>query len=82
MWALVGAVTPPPIPFRSSTGFTTFAFPDPSDEGVRNALRPFLDNAAAAAELDVQIALTDGLIDQIAYRLYGLSEEQVEVEEV
>ena len=57
-------------------------FPGPLGRGRRNALRPFLDNAAAAAKLDVQIALTDGLIDQIVYRLYRLSEEQVEVEEV
>ena len=55
--------------------------PDPSDDGVANALRPFLDNAAAAAELDAQVVFTDGLIDQIVYRLYGLSEEEVAVVE-
>jgi len=51
--------------------------PDPSDEDVQAALRPFLDNAAAAAELDRQIAFTDALIDLIVYRLYGLSEAEV-----
>jgi hypothetical protein len=55
--------------------------PDPSDEDVRDALRPFLDNAAAAADLDVQIEFTDGLIDRVVYRLYGLSDAEVAVVE-
>ena len=55
--------------------------PDPSDEDVRDALRPFLDNAAAAADLDVQIEFTDGLIDRVVYRLYGLSDTEVAVVE-
>lgn len=53
--------------------------PDPSDESVADALRPFLDNVQAASDLDQQIAFTDGLIDQIVYRLYGLSGEEVAV---
>lgn len=48
---------------------------------MANALRPFLDNAAAAADLDAQIDFTDRLVDQIVYRLYGLSEEEAVVEE-
>jgi hypothetical protein len=43
---------------------------------VADALRPFLQNAQAAAELDRQIEFTDELIDRIVYRLYGLSEEE------
>jgi hypothetical protein len=55
--------------------------PDPSESDVQNALRPFLDNAQAAAALDLQIQFTDDLIDQIVYRLYGLSDEEVAVVE-
>ncbi|WP_431978672.1 Eco57I restriction-modification methylase domain-containing protein [Salinibacter sp.] len=56
-------------------------FPDPSDDSVQSALQPFLDNAAAAAELDAKIEFTDHLIDHIVYRLYGLSDEEIEVVE-
>ena len=55
--------------------------PDPNDDRVADALRPFLDNAQAAAELDRQIAFTDELIDQIVYRLYGLTDEEEAVVE-
>ena len=55
--------------------------PDPSTDDVTDALRPFLDNAQQAAALDRQIAFTDGLIDQIVYRLYGLTDEEVAVVE-
>jgi len=55
--------------------------PDPSDDSVRDALRPFLNNAEAAAELDAQIGFTDALIDQIVYRLYGLTDGEVAVVE-
>jgi len=51
-------------------------FPDPSDDGVVDALRPFLDNAQQAAELDRQIQFTDDLIDRIVYRLYGLTDAE------
>jgi mannitol-1-phosphate/altronate dehydrogenase len=44
-------------------------------------VRPFLDNAQQAAALDRQIEFTDGLIDRIVYRLYGLSEDEVAVVE-
>jgi uncharacterized protein Yka (UPF0111/DUF47 family) len=54
-------------------------FPDP--DYCRDALGSFLRNAAEAAELDREIAFTDGLIDQIVYRLYGLSEDGVGVVE-
>lgn len=54
-------------------------FPDPDRR--RDALRSFLDNAQAAADLDRQIAFTDGLIDRIVYRLYDLSDEEVAVVE-
>jgi hypothetical protein len=55
--------------------------PNPAGDGVTDALRPFLDNAQQAAELDRQIAFTDGLIDRIVYRLYGLSDDEVAVVE-
>lgn len=54
-------------------------FPDP--ESNRDALRRFLDNAEAAADLDAQIDFTDRLIEQIVYRLYGLSKGEVAVVE-
>ncbi|MFB6280047.1 MAG: hypothetical protein ABEK75_11130 [Salinibacter sp.] len=56
-------------------------FPNPAAVGGTDALRPFLDNAQQAAELDRQIQFTDGLIDQIVYRLYGLSDGEVAVVE-
>ncbi|MCS3697192.1 BREX-1 system adenine-specific DNA-methyltransferase PglX [Salinibacter ruber] len=54
-------------------------FPDPSENSVQDALRPFLQNAQEAAKLDRQIAFTDRLIDRIVYRLYGLSDEEIAV---
>lgn len=48
---------------------------------MQDALRPFLRNAAKAAELDRQVAFTDGLIDRVVYRLYGLTDEEVGVVE-
>ena len=56
-------------------------FPDPRDESVLRGLRPFLKNATAAARLDAHLTFTDALIDQIVYRLYGLSDEEVRVVE-
>jgi type I restriction-modification system DNA methylase subunit len=56
-------------------------FPNPSDKSVRDALRPFLDSVQQANELDRQIRFTDGLIDQIVYRLYGLTDEEIAVVE-
>ena len=53
--------------------------PDP--DSSRDALRSFLDNAEAAADLDAQIEFTDGLIDRVVYRLYGLSDAEVAVVE-
>ncbi len=40
-------------------------------------LAPFFRDAKEAAELDRQIEFTDELIDQIVYRLYGLSDEEI-----
>jgi type I restriction-modification system DNA methylase subunit len=54
-------------------------FPDP--EANAASLRPFLDNAKTAADLDRRIRFTDRLIDQIVYRLYGLSDDEVAVVE-
>jgi hypothetical protein len=56
-------------------------FPDPQDDTVLRGLRPFLDNARAAARLDAHLTFTDTLIDQIVYRLYGLSDEEIAVVE-
>jgi hypothetical protein len=50
-------------------------FPDP--EANAASLRPFLNNAKTAADLDRRIRFTDRLIDQIVYRIYGLSDDEV-----
>ena len=55
--------------------------PDPSDDAIQRSLRPFLDNATEAARLDAHLTFTDTLIDQIVYRLYGLTDEEVAVVE-
>jgi len=55
-------------------------FPDPAN--VADALKPFIDNAEAAEEIDRKIAFTDDLIDQVVYRLYGLSEKEIGLVEV
>ena len=52
-------------------------FPDPQDDTVLRGLRPFLDNARAAARLDAHLTF----IDQIVYRLYGLRDEEIAVVE-
>jgi hypothetical protein len=44
-------------------------------------LGSFLDTAREAETLDARIAFTDRLIDQIVYRLYGLTDEEVAVVE-
>ncbi len=55
--------------------------PDPSDDAIQRSLRPFLDNATEAARLDAHLTFTDTLIDQIVYRLYGLTDGEVAVVE-
>jgi hypothetical protein len=52
--------------------------PDPSDSPL---LDSFLDTARDAEALDAKIAFTDRLIDQIVYRLYGLTDDEVAVVE-
>jgi hypothetical protein len=44
-------------------------------------MHSFLESAQAGAALDRQITFADDLIDQIVYRLYGLSDEEVAVVE-
>jgi hypothetical protein len=41
-------------------------------------LRRFRDAKATTDELDRKIAFTNELIDQIVYRLYGLTDEEIE----
>jgi len=47
-------------------------------ETVRQA---YTENLAALLPIKEQLRLTDALIDQIVYRLYGLAEEEIEVVE-
>jgi hypothetical protein len=54
-------------------------FPDP--EANAASLRPFLDNAKAASEFDRRIRFTGTVIDQVVYRLYGLSDKEIDVVE-
>ena len=54
-------------------------FPDLDQRSTE--LAPFFRDAKEAAELDRQIEFTDSLIDQIVYRLYGLSDEEIAVVE-
>jgi hypothetical protein len=56
-------------------------FPDPDNSSTQNALSPFLENVQEAGQLDEQIGFTDRLIDEIVYRLYGLTEEEIAVVE-
>jgi hypothetical protein len=44
-------------------------------------LAPLMDLRAELAEVRARIAATDALIDQIVYRLYGLTEEEIAVVE-
>jgi hypothetical protein len=46
-----------------------------------NELAPFFRNVEEASSLDAKIGFTDELIDQIVYRLYGLTEDEIEVVE-
>jgi hypothetical protein len=56
-------------------------FPDPSSSSTQNALKSFLDNVKEAEQLDEQITFTDQLIDDVVYRLYDLTEEEIAVVE-
>lgn len=47
-------------------------------ETVRQA---YTENLAALLPIKEQLRLTDGLIDQIVYRLYGLTEEEIAIVE-
>jgi hypothetical protein len=44
-------------------------------------LAPLMELSAELAEVQARIATTDALIDQIVYRLYGLTEEEIAVVE-
>jgi hypothetical protein len=44
-------------------------------------LTPLVELSGELAEAQARIARTDALIDQIVYRLYGLTEEEVAVVE-
>jgi len=56
-------------------------FPNPSNSSTQNALKPFFDNVEEAEQLDEQITFTDQLIDDVVYRLYDLTEEEIAVVE-
>ena len=53
----------------------------PDLDRVQDDLRRFVEAKSTADELDRKIAFTDELIDQIVYRLYGLTDEEIEIVE-
>jgi hypothetical protein len=74
--------------FRKSAGATItplerfkeyLALPDFGE--VSDDFDVYLDRKARADELDEKIARTDDLIDQIVYRLYGLTGDEIEIVE-
>lgn len=75
--------------FREDAGKTislldrldSLRIPNPSDEVTEKAVSSFLSNFKRAEELDEQIAFTDQLIDQVVYKLYGLTEDEIGVVE-
>ncbi|MFQ6061145.1 MAG: restriction endonuclease, partial [Thermoplasmata archaeon] len=44
-------------------------------------LQPYLDLKNELSELQRKIELTDDLINQIVYRLYGLTDEEIQIVE-
>lgn len=53
----------------------------PSLDDVRDGLERFIRVKRRARELDEKIRRTDEFIDQIVYRLYGLTEEEIRIVE-
>ena len=53
----------------------------PAIDDVEGGLNRYLRTKERAEELDEKIEKTDELIDQIVYRLYGLTDEEIEVVE-
>lgn len=50
-------------------------------DNMAGIVRAYRRHAGTVQELDACIAGTDSLIDQIVYRLYGLSEEEIAIVE-
>lgn len=50
----------------------------PSIESVEDDFRDYLDEVEKAEEIKRKIKLTDSLIDEIVYYLYGLSDDEIE----
>ena len=48
---------------------------------MRDGLETYREQVDRAAELDEQIERTDGLIDEIVYGLYGLTDEEIAIVE-
>jgi hypothetical protein len=53
----------------------------PDLDRVQDDLRRFVEAKSTADELDRKIEFTDELIDQIVYRLYDLTDEEIEIVE-
>jgi hypothetical protein len=53
----------------------------PAVGDVRDGLEGYLETKRRAEELEEQIERTDGLIDEIVYELYGLTDEEIEIVE-
>ena len=53
---------------------------DPSDRKTQERLeRQFVDSMSILEPLKARIKATDELVDEIVYRLYGLTEEEIKV---
>lgn len=55
--------------------------PDPSDENTQDAVKSFLSNLEQAEEINEQIDFTDQLVDQVVYKLYGLTDDEIRIVE-
>lgn len=54
---------------------------DPDIDDVADDLENYLKTKERAEELDAKIEQTDHLIDEIVYKLYGLTDEEIGIVE-
>ncbi|MDL0130440.1 TaqI-like C-terminal specificity domain-containing protein [Halobacterium salinarum] len=53
----------------------------PAVDDVQSGLESYTETVERAEELEAKIKRTDGLIDEIVYELYGLTDEEIEIVE-
>jgi hypothetical protein len=53
----------------------------PAVDDVREGLESYTETVERTEELEAKIEWRDGLIDDIVYELYGLTDEEVEIVE-